>query len=130
VCFLRYLVYNERRVLLGGIRLGGSATTPDEELQLGEAYFLLPAHLFRSVLSFVSLASSLLLLSSSAAATAGDGIGGARKKLGAGRPFELHRTASGTLQIKFSNDFLFADGGKGEDDEEADAVAQKEEKKQ
>ncbi|CAD6256880.1 unnamed protein product [Miscanthus lutarioriparius] len=105
------------------------AVAPGEELQPGEAYFLLPAHLFRSVLSFVSLASSLLLLlSSSATAAAGAGAG-AGKKPGAGRPFELHRTASGTLQIKFSDDFLLADGdGKGveDDDSEADAAAQKE----
>jgi hypothetical protein len=97
---------------------------PGEELQPGEACFLLPAHQFHSVLSFVSLASSLLLLlSSSAAATAGGGTGDAGKKPGARRPFELHRTASGTLQIKFTDDFLLADGGKGEDDEEADAAA-------
>jgi len=99
------------------------AVAPGEELQPGEAYFLLPAHLFRSVLSFVSLASSLLLLlSSSATAAAGAGAG-AGKKPGAGRPFELHRTASGTLQIKFSDDFLLAGGdGKGvDDDDEADA---------
>jgi len=102
------------------------AVAPGEELQPGEAYFLLPAHLFRSVLSFVSLASSLLLLlSSSATAAAGAGAG---KKPGAGRPFELHRTASGTLQIKFSDDFHHAGGdGKGvDDDDEADADAQKE----
>lgn len=108
------------------------AVAPGEELQPGEAYFLLPAHLFRSVLSFVSLASSLLLLlsssSSSTTTAAGAGAGaGAGKKAGAGRPFELHRTASGTLQIKFSDDFLLADNGNGEDEEEEDeAPAQKE----
>ena len=100
------------------------AVEAGEELQPGEAYFLLPAHLFRSVLSFVSLASSLLLLlPSSATAAASTGGAGAGKKPGAGRPFELHRTASGTLQIKFSDDFLLAGGdGKGvDDDDEADA---------
>lgn len=97
-----------------------------EELQPGEAYFLLPAHLFRSVLSFVSLASSLLLLLSSSAASAASG----GKKPAAGRPFELHRTASGTLQIKFSDDFLLAGGdgdGKGVED---DAAALEEEEKE
>lgn len=77
------------------------AVGPAEELQPGQAYFLLPAHLFRSVLSFVSLASSLLLLLSTAAGTKGGGKGK--------RPFELCRTASGTLQIKFSDDFLVGD---------------------
>jgi hypothetical protein len=87
------------------------AVAPGEELQPGQAYFLLPAHLFRSVLSFVSLASSLLLLLSTAGAggkAAGAGIGGGKQQ---GRPFELHRTASGTLQIKFSDDFLVGGGG-------------------
>lgn len=104
------------------------AVAPGEELQPGEAYFLLPAHLFRSVLSFVSLASSLLLLLSSSPSSTTTAAGaGAGKKAGAGRPFELHRTASGTLQIKFSDDFLLADNGKGEDEEEDDeAPAHKE----
>ncbi|XP_062181790.1 uncharacterized protein LOC133886079 [Phragmites australis] len=76
------------------------AVAPAEELQPGQAYFLLPAHLFHSVLSFVSLASSLLLLLSTSAA------GGGKDGKSKNRLFELHRTASGTLQIKFSDDFL------------------------
>ncbi|CAL4992879.1 unnamed protein product [Urochloa decumbens] len=87
------------------------AVAPAEELQPGQAYFLLPAHLFRSVLSFVSLASSLLLLLSSAAG--GKGAGGGKGS--GGRPFELHRTAAGTLQIKFSDDFLVGGGGGAEE---------------
>ncbi|RLM58972.1 uncharacterized protein C2845_PM18G08410 [Panicum miliaceum] len=86
------------------------AVAPGEELQPGQAYFLLPAHLFRSVLSFVSLASSLLLLLSTTSSAAAAGKG-------AGRPFELHRTASGTLQIKFSDDFLVGGGGGAPEDE-------------
>jgi hypothetical protein len=84
------------------------AVAAGEELQPGQAYFLLPAHLFRSVLSFVSLASSLLLLLSAAAP------GGGGKKQ-ARRPFELCRTASGTLQIKFSDDFLVGAGAEEEE---------------
>jgi hypothetical protein len=76
---------------------------PAEELQPGQAYFLLPAHLFHSVLSFVSLASSLLLLLSTAPASSAPG--GKKQH----RPFELLRTDSGTLQIKFSDDFLVDD---------------------
>ncbi|KAL5205102.1 hypothetical protein ABZP36_009973 [Zizania latifolia] len=87
---------------------------PAEELQPGHAYFLLPAHLFHSVLSFVSLASSLLLLLSASSPAAGDG-----KKH---RPFELLRTASGTLQIKFSDDFLLVDDA---DDKDLPAAAKK-----
>uniref|UniRef100_A0A0E0MG07 DUF4228 domain-containing protein n=1 Tax=Oryza punctata TaxID=4537 RepID=A0A0E0MG07_ORYPU len=81
------------------------AVAPGEVLEPGHAYFLLPAHLFHSVLSFVSLASSLLLLLS-ASASAGGARGGKKQQQ---RPFELLRTASGTLQIKFSDDFLLAD---------------------
>ncbi|OEL18402.1 hypothetical protein BAE44_0020578 [Dichanthelium oligosanthes] len=90
------------------------AVADGEELQPGQAYFLLPAHLFRSVLSFVSLASSLLLLLSTAA-----GKGGGKQQ---GRPFELCRTAAGTLQIKFSDDFLLVGGGCGEADAAAPAA--------
>ncbi|ONM26797.1 uncharacterized protein [Zea mays] len=75
------------------------AVAAAEELRPGDAYFLLPAHLFRSALSFVPLASSLLLVLSAASAA------GAGK-----RPFELHRTPAGTLQIKFSDDFLLPAG--------------------
>ncbi|KAK3119042.1 hypothetical protein QOZ80_9BG0712760 [Eleusine coracana subsp. coracana] len=95
------------------------AVGPAEELQPGQAYFLLPAHLFRSVLSFVSLASSLLLLlssSSSAAATAAGQKGAGKKQHK--RPFELCRTASGTLQIKFSDDFLVGEEEKEEEKKE------------
>ncbi|GJN04699.1 hypothetical protein PR202_ga22267 [Eleusine coracana subsp. coracana] len=91
------------------------AVAPAEELQPGQAYFLLPAHLFRSVLSFVSLASSLLLLLSSSSAAAAGQKGASKKQHK--RPFELCRTASGTLQIKFSDDFLVG-GADGEKEEE------------
>ncbi|KAL6654152.1 hypothetical protein ACP70R_007617 [Stipagrostis hirtigluma subsp. patula] len=95
------------------------AVAPGEELQPGQAYFLLPAHLFRSVLSFVSLASSLLLLLSAAGGGgSGNGKGGKQQH----RPFELHRTAAGALQIKFSDDFLVgADPDAGDDDGSAAA---------
>ncbi|CAN6363077.1 unnamed protein product [Urochloa humidicola] len=98
------------------------AVAPAEELAPGQAYFLLPAHLFRSVLSFVSLASSLLLLLSSAAAAGGGGKGGGAKQ-GTGRPFELHRTASGTLQIKFSDDFLVGAAAEEEKEKEKEKPA-------
>ncbi|ONM40982.1 hypothetical protein ZEAMMB73_Zm00001d044364 [Zea mays] len=91
---LRHLVCRADALLIGE-RIPAVAAA--EELQPGEAYFLLPAHLFCSVLSFVSLTSSLLLLLSTTASSASG------KKPAAGRPFELHRMASGTLQIKFSS---------------------------
>ncbi|KAF8694194.1 hypothetical protein HU200_038321 [Digitaria exilis] len=83
------------------------AVAPGDELEPGKAYFLLPAHLFHSVLSFVSLATSLLLMLTKAAedAAAAAAGGGAAKAAGK-KPFELHRMDSGALQIKFSDDFL------------------------
>ncbi|KAF0912207.1 hypothetical protein E2562_013162 [Oryza meyeriana var. granulata] len=90
----RHLVCHSDALLIGEKI---PTVAPGEELQPGHAYFLLPAHLFHSVLSFVSLASSLLLLLSTAGAR-----GGNKKQ----RPFELLRTASGMLQIMFSDDFL------------------------
>jgi hypothetical protein len=88
----RHLVCRANALLIGEKI---PAVAPGEELQPGQAYFLLAAHLFRSVLSFVSLASSLLLLLSTAGAggkAAAAGIGGGKQQ---GRPFELHRTGRG-----------------------------------
>lgn len=102
------------------------AVSPGEELQPGHAYFLLPAHLFHSVLSFVSLASSLLLLLSTAGGN--DNSNSKKKKPQQQRPFELLRTDSGTLQIKFSDDFLLVndnDDSKNSDDSEGDAKEKK-----
>ncbi|CAM0957661.1 unnamed protein product [Alopecurus aequalis] len=94
------------------------AVAPAEELQPGQAYFLLPAHLFHSVLSFVSFASSLLLLLSTAPASS---VPGGKKQH---RPFELLRTDSGTLQIKFSDDFL-VDGNDAKNTSHAAQAARK-----
>ena len=65
-----------------------------ELLKLGNSYFLLPLHLFQSVLSFVALASSFSsfkLLSTSAFVR---------------QPFEVHKTASGKIQIRVSDEFI------------------------
>ncbi|KAJ1275730.1 hypothetical protein BS78_05G158300 [Paspalum vaginatum] len=106
----RHLVCRADALLIGErIPAVGAA----EELQPGQAYFLLPAHLFRSVLSFVSLASSLLLLlSTTAAAGAGAGSKGSAAAGGKPRPFELLRTPAGALRIKFDDDFLLPDKDK------------------
>lgn len=94
------------------------AVAPAEELQPGQAYFLLPAHLFHSVLSFVSLASSLLLLLSTAPASSAPGAKNKKQH----RPFELLRTDSGTLQIKFSDDYFLVDDD-DDNNTSSDAVA-------
>ncbi|XP_009421004.2 uncharacterized protein LOC135625839 [Musa acuminata AAA Group] len=67
-----------------------------DQLQPGHSYFLLPAHFFRSVLSFVTLATSLI----------GPNAGVAARKTALLRPFDIHKTASGTLQIRVSDEFL------------------------
>ncbi|KAG2562442.1 uncharacterized protein LOC120644583 [Panicum virgatum] len=109
----RHLVCRADALLIGE-RI--PAVAPGEELQPGQAYFLLPAHLFRSVLSFVSLASSLLLLLSTTPSSKGAGApGGGKAAAAPGRPFELCRTAAGALQIKFSDDFLVGGAGAGGD---------------
>ncbi|CAL9191306.1 uncharacterized protein LOC135613506 [Musa acuminata AAA Group] len=64
-----------------------------DQLQPGHSYFLLPSHFFHSVLSFVTLATSLLAPSGA----------GKRALL---RPFDIQKTASGTLQIRVADEFL------------------------
>ncbi|XP_073012965.1 uncharacterized protein [Typha latifolia] len=69
-------------------------------LQPGHSYFLLPSHFFHSVLSFVSLASSLLLVK-------GNGNNNNYKKAGGVlRPFEVEKSATGMLRIRVSDEFL------------------------
>jgi hypothetical protein len=105
----RHLVCRADALLIGE-RIPAVAAA--EELQPGQAYFLLPAHLFRSALSFVTLASSLILLLSSP-----EGGGKPPRH----RPFELCRTAAGTLRIKFSDEFLVGAGADGEGKEGKEA---------
>ncbi|XP_059637258.1 uncharacterized protein LOC132279325 [Cornus florida] len=81
-----------------------------DQLQLGRNYFLLPTHLFHSVLSFVTIASltssnsnsnSQLCHSSSKAAFV--------KKAGAVscRPFDVMKTPTGCLGIRVCEEFLW-----------------------
>jgi hypothetical protein len=65
-----------------------------DQLQLGHVYFLLPNHLFQSVLSFVTIASF-------AAAAARDH----NRKLFL-KPFEIQKCESGFLRIRVSDDFI------------------------
>uniref|UniRef100_A0A1D1YIZ2 Uncharacterized protein n=1 Tax=Anthurium amnicola TaxID=1678845 RepID=A0A1D1YIZ2_9ARAE len=81
------------------------ALSEDEHLKPGHAYFLLPVHLFQSVLSFVTLASSF----ASCAASKGVAVGGCPSASSAPlllRPFDLHKTSSGKLQIRISDEFI------------------------
>ncbi|MQL91402.1 hypothetical protein Taro_024011 [Colocasia esculenta] len=77
------------------------ALAEGDQLQPGHAYFLLPLHFFQSVLSFVTLASSFARAAAAAAAASN---GSASPLLQ--RPFEVHKTPSGKLQIRVSDDFI------------------------
>ncbi|KAJ3671785.1 hypothetical protein LUZ60_007864 [Juncus effusus] len=72
------------------------ALNAGDKLQPGHSYFILPSHFFHSVLSFVSLASSLLVSNSS-----NNG-----KKMAALRPFDIQKTPAGALQIRVCDEFL------------------------
>ncbi|KAJ1685616.1 hypothetical protein LUZ63_017006 [Rhynchospora breviuscula] len=72
------------------------ALSAGERLQPGQSYFILPSQFFHSVLSFVTLASSLLLSNAS-----NNG-----KKMAALRPFDIQKTAAGALQIRVCDEFL------------------------
>ncbi|XP_020107381.1 uncharacterized protein LOC109723437 [Ananas comosus] len=67
------------------------ALSAADRLLPGHSYFLLPSHFFHSVLSFVSLASSLLLAGGN-----GNGNGNGGGKV---RPFRIRRSPTGALQI-------------------------------
>lgn len=72
------------------------ALSAGERLQPGQSYFILPSQFFHSVLSFVSLASSLLVSN-----TQNNG-----KKMPALRPFDIQKTPAGALQIRVCDEFL------------------------
>lgn len=78
------------------------ALSENDELKLGHKYFLLPTHFFHSVLSFVTIAS---FASSDRAAFL--------KKAASCRPFDIHKTPSGTLQIRVSDEFISKLVGEG-----------------
>ncbi|XP_008812132.1 uncharacterized protein LOC103723099 [Phoenix dactylifera] len=67
------------------------ALAAGDQLQPGHSYFLLPSHFFHSVLSFVTLAAS---------------FANSIKNSPFLRPFDIHKTPSGTLQIRVSDEFL------------------------
>lgn len=71
------------------------ALSAADRLLPGHSYFLLPSQFFHSVLSFVSLASSLLL--------AGGDAGGNGGKV---RPFRIRRSPTGALQITVCDQLL------------------------
>ncbi|XP_072959895.1 uncharacterized protein [Typha angustifolia] len=85
------------------------ALSPRDLLQPGHSYFLLPSHFFHSVLSFVSLASALLLSSNKKA-----GAGNTKNNCTKLRPFEIEKTASGTLQIRVRDEFIKEEEGEEE----------------
>ncbi|XP_058092832.1 uncharacterized protein LOC131239243 [Magnolia sinica] len=96
--FPKHLICDSDSFFLGQRIPALSAT---DTLQLGHNYFLLPSHLFQSVLSFITVAS----------------FASSSKKPATCRPFDVHKTPSGTLQIRVSDEFidsLLYEGEEGE----------------
>ncbi|KAJ4973077.1 hypothetical protein NE237_006251 [Protea cynaroides] len=83
------------------------ALSEDDLLKPGHKYFLLPKHLFQSVLSFVTIAS---FASSPCPATNSWSSKQASLKAAAAaascQPFDIQRTPSGSLQIRVSDAFI------------------------
>ncbi|KAG9447343.1 hypothetical protein H6P81_013471 [Aristolochia fimbriata] len=85
------------------------ALSENDELKLGHKYFLLPKHFFQSVLSFVTIASFASGPSPSASSLPEDAVSSKKaflKKAATCKPFEVHKTPSGTLQIRVSDEFI------------------------
>ncbi|KAJ0638067.1 hypothetical protein HanOQP8_Chr17g0681081 [Helianthus annuus] len=85
-----------------------------DRLQPGHTYFLLPAHLFHSILSFVTIASFTAVQQqqdTTTAAAAADNMkmkAAFLKKAAASScsPFDIQKTPSGTLRIRVSELFI------------------------
>ncbi|KAL6003568.1 hypothetical protein ACLOJK_023800 [Asimina triloba] len=69
------------------------ALSASDTLQLGRNYFLLPSHLFQSVLSFLTLTSF---------ASQHHAFKSPTRR----RPFDILKTASGSVQIRVSDEFI------------------------
>ncbi|PKI71562.1 uncharacterized protein LOC116198654 [Punica granatum] len=77
------------------------ALSENDQLQLGQKYFVLPSHFFQSVLSFVTIASFVSSQPSAAP------LSGAAKKAAAQHQlFDVQRTPSGGLRIRVSDEFI------------------------
>ncbi|MCL7034086.1 hypothetical protein MKW94_008181 [Papaver nudicaule] len=114
------------------------ALSEKDKLQLGQKYFLLPQHLFQSVLSFVTIASFATASAKSSAqvsplttsSTNSTLTAKVRKnadvlnKVRSCQPFDIRKTASGSLQIRVSDEFisklLESPASVKEDDEDED----------
>ncbi|KAI3989444.1 hypothetical protein MKX01_032546 [Papaver californicum] len=100
------------------------ALSEKEKLQLGQTYFLLPQHLFQSVLSFVTIASfatasksssqvspltstpSSILSSNSLLTAKVRKNADVLNKVRSCQPFDIRKTTSGSLQIRVSDEFI------------------------
>ncbi|XP_021900246.1 uncharacterized protein LOC110816390 [Carica papaya] len=72
------------------------ALSEHDQLQFGQKYFLLPTHLFHSVLSFVTIASFTQSRNSLL-----------KKTASCSKPFDIQKTPSGCLRIRVSDDFIW-----------------------
>lgn len=95
------------------------ALSENDQLQLGQKYFVLPKHFFQSVLSFVTIAS---FTSSSLQPQPSSSRNAFLKKAATCQPFDIQKCASGCLKIRVSDDFIAqlmeGGGGKIKEDEQ------------
>ncbi|KAG9144768.1 hypothetical protein Leryth_017249 [Lithospermum erythrorhizon] len=75
------------------------ALSQNDKLKYGHSYFVLPNHLFQTVLSFVSITSFL-------ASSKGEADEHFRKALQKCQPFHIQKTPSGALQVNVSDEFI------------------------
>lgn len=96
------------------------ALPEDEQLQLGQKYFLLPKHFFQSVLSFVTIATFASSPPEQSSLISKDSRNAFLKKAAACQPFDIEKTPSGCLRIRVSDEFisqLLEEGEIGDEEE-------------
>lgn len=98
--FPRHLICNSESFFIGQ---KVPPLSGEEELQLGQSYFLLPNQFFHSVLSFVTVATSLVMIMKPKKQL--DML--KKKRMTMMRaPFDIHKTDKGMLQIRISEQVL------------------------
>lgn len=82
------------------------ALSENDQLQLGQKYFLLPKHCFQSVLSFVTIASFNSSSSLQPSSSLRDSRTALLKKAATCQPFDIQKSSSGGLRIRVSDEFI------------------------
>ncbi|XP_030536788.1 uncharacterized protein LOC115745402 [Rhodamnia argentea] len=108
------------------------ALSEHDLLQLGHKYFLLPQHLFQSVLTFVTVASFVASQKPRPLSRDVNSCRNAFVRKAAGcQPFDIQRTPSGCLRIRMSDEFisqLMEEGGRVEKESNSESRGDGEQK--